>query len=134
MRGEMYAAWFFSILNFVALAIITASILKLAWQNETASENHAEILRILKGITMTQAETVAALTAANAQLTKIAIEQAARFATQSALIEAQTKVIEDLKAAIASGGDTSPEVASALATLQANLQSLDDTIPDAPTP
>lgn len=40
--------------------------------------------------------------------------------------------IADLEAAIANGGNTTPEVDAALASLKASVQSTDDIVPDPP--
>lgn len=77
-------------------------------------------------ILMTQRELSAALDNLTAQVGKVALEQSNRFDTLSAEIQRLKDVIE--------AGEVQPEVATALANVQTALQSLDDAIPDAPTP
>lgn len=79
----------------------------------------------LKEIIMTQAELAAGLKTIQTQVGKVAKEQSDRF-------DALSKEIADLKDVITAGGDVTPEVTAALADVQTALQSLDDTIPDAP--
>ncbi len=79
----------------------------------------------LNQILMNQKEEAAALVALKAQIQKATAEQ-------QAASDALKKEVADLKAVIDAGGDVTPEVASALADVQAAVQTLDDTIPDAP--
>ncbi len=74
---------------------------------------------------ITQAELAAGLKTLQSQVGKVATEQSDRF-------DALTKEIADLKAAIDAGGTVTPEVEAAYNDVQTALQSLDDTIPDAP--
>ena len=78
-------------------------------------------------ILMNQAELAAGLKTITAQVGKVAAEQAGRFDTLTAKIKELTDIIN-------AGGDVSQEVTDALAEVQTALQSLDDTIPDAPAP
>ena len=73
----------------------------------------------------TQAEIAAGLTQLQTQIGKVAKEQSDRFDTLTA-------TIKDLTDKLNAGGDATPEVVAALASVQTALQSLDDTIPDAP--
>ena len=79
----------------------------------------------LDQIIMNQAELAAGLTKIQTQVGKVAKEQSDRF-------DALSKEIADLKAVIDAGGNVTPEVAQAVTDVQTALQSLDDTIPDAP--
>ncbi len=74
---------------------------------------------------MNQAELAAGLKALQTQLGKVAKEQSDRF-------DALTLKIKELTDIINAGGDVTQEVTDALAGVQTALQSLDDTIPDAP--
>ncbi len=74
---------------------------------------------------MTHAELAAELTRLTEQEGKIAAEQATRF-------DALTQAVNDLKDALAAAGNVTPEVSAALLALKGAVQSLDDSIPDAP--
>ena len=74
---------------------------------------------------MTQKELADGLKQIQTQVGKVAAEQSKRF-------DELSKEIADLEATIAAGGDVTPEVTQGLADVQTALQSLDDTIPDAP--
>ncbi len=74
----------------------------------------------------TQAELAEDLRKLKAQVNKVAVEQGARFDTLTAKIAELEATIRD--------GTVTPEVETALAEVKTALQSLDDTIPDAPTP
>ena len=69
----------------------------------------------------TQAELATALTTVTDEITKIGTE------TQSLLAK-----IDDLTAALAAAGATTPEVDAALAALQAQAKAVDDLVPDVP--
>jgi methyl-accepting chemotaxis protein len=86
-----------------------------------------DINQKLEKIIMTQTELSVALDKLTAQVGKVAKEQSDRFDTLSAEVKRLTDIIN-------SGGDVSPEVAKALESVQAALQSLDEAVPDAPTP
>jgi ABC-type transporter Mla subunit MlaD len=79
----------------------------------------------LDRIIMTQAELSVALDKLTAQVGKVAAEQSNRFDTLSAEIKRLTDIIN--------AGEVTPEVGKALETVQAALESLDQSIPDAPT-
>lgn len=83
--------------------ILILSLVQLIWLVEI---NHQQ-----RKIMSTQAELAAALRAVNAQL---------------------QKAIEEIVAAVANSGNTTPEVDAAVAALQAAAQALDDLNPDAP--
>ena len=72
----------------------------------------------------TQTQVNADLKALSVQSEKIAAEQAKRFDDLTAVI---VKLTDQINA-----GEVTPEVEASLAELQTRLQSLDDTIPDAP--
>lgn len=95
---------------------------------------HMETTAILQGmdrkldkIVMTQAELSVALDKLTAQVGKVAKEQSDRFDALSAEIKRLTDIIN-------AGGDVTAEVTAALGNVQTALNSLDDAIPDAPTP
>lgn len=75
-------------------------------------------------MTATQLETL--LNNQTTQIGKIAKEQSDRF-------DALTKAIKDLQDLL-NAGNVTPEVEAAANKVQAALQSLDDSIPDAPVP
>jgi len=75
---------------------------------------------------MTQQELSAALDKLTAQVGKVAKEQSDRFDTLTAKIKELTDIIE--------AGEVTPEVATALASVQTALNTLDEAIPDAPNP
>ena len=81
----------------------------------------------LNDLTMNDAELAAGLRTIQAQVGKVATEQATRFDTLSARI----KELED---AIAAGGDVPQDVVDALEGVKTSLQALDDTIPDPAPP
>ncbi len=83
------------------------------------------IVKIERQIMASQTEIADGLTQLTAQIGKVATEQSTRFDTLTAKIN-------ELEAAINAGGDASPAVVDALAGAKTALQSLDDTIPDAP--
>ena len=70
-----------------------------------------KVIKLLKKILMNQQELAAALSKVSDQL---------------------QKGIDEVKTAIANSGNTTPEVDTALANLQAAAQALDDLNPDAP--
>jgi len=77
-------------------------------------------------IMATQVELAEELRKAKAQAIKIATEQGLRFDALSAQIAKLEAIIRD--------GTVSPEVEAELAALKVELQKLDDSIPDVPTP
>ena len=79
------------------------------------------ILERLEYLMATQAELATSLTAVTDMLTKIGTE------TQSLLAK-----IDDLAAALAAAGATTPEVDAALAALQAQAAAVDSLVPDIP--
>ena len=79
------------------------------------------ILNKVDKLMATQAELAASLDLVSAQVTKIAAESSATLAK-----------VADLEAALAAAGNTSPEVDAALAALKAQVQVVDDLVPDAP--
>jgi len=79
----------------------------------------------LDQIIMNQAELTVGLKTIQTQVGKVAKEQSDRF-------DVLSKEIQDLKDIINAGGDVTPEVTQAFADVQTALQSLDDSIPDAP--
>ena len=79
------------------------------------------VLERLEYIMATQAELATALTTVTDEITKIGTE------TQS--LHAK---IDDLTAALAAAGATTPEVDAALAALQAQAKAVDDLVPDVP--
>jgi len=92
------------------------------------NNNHAILIRLAEmehKILMTQAELSAALDKLTAQVGKVAKEQSDRF-------DALTSKIKELTDIINAGGDVTPEVTAALASVQSALGTLDDAIPDAP--
>jgi predicted XRE-type DNA-binding protein len=87
--------------------------------------NHQDVVKLLKQIIMTQAELAAGLKTIQTQVGKVAKEQSDRF-------DALTAKIKELTDIINAGGDVTPEVTEALASVQTALNELDSTIPDAP--
>jgi hypothetical protein len=90
----------------------------------------ADVLRWLwaiynqgKSIMATQAELAKGLTDLTAQVAKIGAESTVTL-----------QKVTDLEAALAAGGPTTPEVDAAFAALKAQVQKVDDMIPDAPPP
>jgi len=81
-------------------------------------KHNKNIERLLKQIMATQDEEAGKLNALSTQL-------------QKANDEIQ-KAIQDLKDALAAGGNTSPAVDAATDALTAKAQALDDIVPDAP--
>lgn len=78
-------------------------------------------------ILMNQAELAAALAALKEQTAKIALEQRTRFDRLSGEIAELRRILDN--------ADTvTPAVAESLRAVQAELQALDDSIPDAPAP
>ena len=75
---------------------------------------------------MTKSELSAALDKLTLQVGKVALEQSTRFDALTLKVKELTDIIE--------AGEVSPEVQTALAGVQAALQSLDDAVPDAPEP
>lgn len=71
-------------------------------------------------IMATQAEHAAELQAISAQVAKIGSESAATL-----------EAVAALEAALANAGNTSPEVDAAMAALRAQVQIVDDLVPDA---
>ena len=74
------------------------------------------ILIKLEAIMATQAETVVQINALTTQVAKVRAE------------------VQNLIDVIATGGNTTPELDAAVASLQSAMQGLDDLNPDAPTP
>jgi predicted transcriptional regulator len=86
-----------------------------------------DVLRLinkrLEKVLMNQAELAAQLTEIGAQIAKIGEESAATL----------LKVTE-LEEALENAGDVTPEVQAAFDALKAQVQVVDDLVPDAPTP
>lgn len=78
------------------------------------------ILTKLEKMMATQAELAASLAAVSAQVSKIGTESSATL-----------QKVADLEAALAAAGNTTPEVDAALAALKAQVQVVDDLVPDA---
>jgi hypothetical protein len=97
----------------------------LGWErlSETRAR-HKQTIDLLILMAKTQTQVNADLKALSLQSDKIAAEQAKRFDDLTAVI---VKLTEQINA-----GEVTPEVEASLAELQTKLQSLDDTIPDAP--
>ncbi len=99
----------------------------LGWERVSkTNKRHDEIIKRLDIMAKTQNELLNDLKALSVQSDKIAVEQAKRFDDLTEVIRKLTEQIE--------AGTVSPEVEASLAELQTKLQSLDDTIPDAPSP
>ena len=79
------------------------------------------ILNKVDKLMATQAELAASLDLVSVQINKIASESSATLAK-----------VADLEAALAAAGNTSPAVDAALAALKAQVQIVDDLVPDAP--
>lgn len=82
------------------------------------------IVKQLKTIIMTQQELSVALDGLTAKVGKVAKEQSDRFDALTAEIKRLTDVIN--------AGEVTPEVTTALESVQGALNALDDAIPDAP--
>lgn len=85
-----------------------------------------DLVEMEKRIVMTQKELADQLTALTGQVQKIG--------TETAALEQK---VNDLESALNAGGDVSPEVQTALDALKAQVQVVDDLVPDptpAPTP
>lgn len=95
----------------------------LGW--ERVSEIRARHEQLINLMAKNQTQLNADLKALSIQSEKIAAEQAKRFDDLTAVI---TKLTDQINA-----GEVTPEVEASLAELQTKLQSLDDTIPDAPS-
>lgn len=87
---------------------------------KVARSAKSHYLKLKELIMATQAETAQELRAITAQNEKARVE-----------ILAKIKVLED---ALATAGNTSAEVAEAVAALRASVQLDDDMVPDVPTP
>lgn len=81
------------------------------------------ILTKLGTLMATQAELAASLAALSTQVSKIATESTTTLAK-----------LAELEAAIAAGGETTPEVDAAMEGLRTQLQLVDELVTDAPTP
>jgi uncharacterized protein YoxC len=84
-----------------------------------ASRRQVEALKEI--IMTTQTELATSITALTEQVAKIANESTATLAK-----------VNELEAAIANSGGVSPEVDAAFAALKAQVQIVDDLVPDAP--
>lgn len=104
------------------MKLIRSALDWLGW--ERVSETRARHNELIKLMAKNQTQLNADLKALSLQSEKIAAEQAKRFDDLNAVI---VKLTEQINA-----GEVTPEVEASLAELQTKLQSLDDTIPDAP--
>lgn len=85
-------------------------------------QNHL-IFKQNQTLIMNQQELASALEAVSAQVAKIGTESSATL-----------QKVTDLEAAIQNAGQVSPEVQTAFDALKAQVQVVDDLIPDAPVP
>lgn len=82
-----------------------------------------KVLKLLRMIVMTQQELADGLNTLKAQVVKIGEESGKTL-----------QKVTDLETALANAGQVSPEVQSAFDALKAQVQVVDDLIPDAPAP
>lgn len=81
----------------------------------------ADLNERMDNMAQTQAQLAATIDAMNNQLVKIGTESAT-----------SVQMIADLKAIIAAGADVTPELQAAVDRLAAQIQKVDDMVPDVP--